>query len=365
LRKFINKILFWLNIFSIVFLLLSYLASYISPQDNLILPFFGLLYRYILLVNILFVAYWIFRKKFLFLLSLIAILIGWNFFNNFFQFRLPNNTTTNKTLNVNTFKMLSYNVRLFDLYNWSHNKETRNKMLDYIKSQDADILCFQEFYNDETNSFSTLDTIVKFQKANNFHDAYTFQVHGVYHFGIVTFSSYPIVGKGEIRFKNTNNICIYTDIKIKNDTIRIYNNHLQSIHLQKEDYKFIDNINNEKEKIKGAENIVKRLKIAYKERAHQAEIISNNIKKSPYPVIICGDFNDTPDSYVYRKMKNDFKDAFVTGGSGFGNTYNREISGFRIDYLLYDDFFKVSNFKVSRIKYSDHFPVQCRFEIAE
>ncbi|MBE9468347.1 MAG: endonuclease/exonuclease/phosphatase family protein [Bacteroidetes bacterium] len=365
MRKFINKILFWLNILSIIFLLLSYLSSYISPEDNLVFPLFGLLYQYILLVNILFVVYWIFRKKLFFLLSLITILIGWNFFNNFFQFRFPEKSTTNQTLNVNTFKLLSYNVRLFDLYNWSHNKDTKNKMFDYIKSQDAEILCFQEFYNDETNSFSTLDTLVKFQKAKNYHHAYTFDVQGVYHFGIATFSSYPIVGKGEIRFKNTNNICIYTDIKIKNDTIRIYNNHLQSIHLQKEDYNFIDNINSEKDKIKGAEGIVKRLQKAYKERAYQSEIISNNIKQSPYPVIVCGDFNDNEGSYVYRKMRNDLNDAFVNCGSGFGNTYNRKITGFRIDYILYDDFFKASNFKISKIKYSDHYPLQCRFEISE
>ncbi len=363
MKKFTKKILFWVNILLIVFLLLSYLSSYISPQENSILPFFGLFYQYILLINIVFVIYWIFRKKLLFLLSLITIIIGWNFFNSFVQFRLPDNSSINQTLNVNTFKLLSYNVRLFDLYNWSNNKKTRNKMFDFIKSQDADILCFQEFYNDETNSFSTLDTLVKFQKANNFHDAYTYHVHGVYHFGIVTFSLYPIVGKGEIRFKNTNNICIYTDIKINNDTIRIYNNHLQSIHLQKEDYMFINNINREKEKMKGAEGIVKRLQIAYKERANQSEIISNNIKQSPYPVIVCGDFNDTPVSYVYHKMKNNLNDAFIKCGYGFGNTFNRKISAFRIDYILYDNFFKASNFHISKIKYSDHYPVQCRFEI--
>ena len=344
-------------------LLLSYLSSYVSPQENTILPLFGLLYQYLLLINIIFIVYWIFRKKFIFLLSLITIIIGWNFFNDFVQFRLPDNSSTNKTLNVNTFKLLSYNVRLFDLYNWSNNKKTRNKMFKYIKSQDADILCFQEFYNDDTNNFSTLDTLLKFQKAKFFHDAYTYNVNGIYHFGIATFSSYPIVGKGEIRFNHTNNICIYTDIKINNDTIRIYNNHLQSIHLHKKDYLFINNINNEKDKIKGAEGIVKRLRIAYKKRAHQVEIISENIKKSPYPVIVCGDFNDTPTSYAYRKMRSNLNDAFVECGYGFGNTYNRKITAFRIDYILYDDFFKASNFRISRIKYSDHYPVQCRFEI--
>jgi len=355
LKHFIRNIFFYLNIVIALALLISYLAPFVDPSTNYLPAFFGLAFPILLIFNVLFIIYWIAIKQVKFLLSLIIVLIGWNHISGFFQFNLPEKSTNTSKL----IKVLSYNVRLFDLYNWSNNKKTRNKIFNLIKEKQADVICFQEFYQDKTNSFSTLDTLVKFQNAKNVHAAYTFSVYNKYFFGIATFSKYPIVNKGKITFKNTNNICIYTDVKINQDTIRFYNNHLESIRFQLKNYNFLDSLSykNEDERLKGLKDILKRLKRANSIRARQVDKISAHIKSSPYPVIVCGDFNDTPVSYTYHNMNNGLIDTFEEQGLGFGITYSRNFIFLRIDYLLHSPIIKAIKYQTIRKKYSDHYPI--------
>jgi len=296
------------------------------------------------------------------MLSIVVIVIGWSHVSGFFQLNLP----AQKEVNENEIKILSYNVRLFDLYNWSNNVQTRDKIFDFLKEQDADILCFQEFYYDETRNFETLDTLLKFQKAIHEHTAYTHTARNKYHFGIATFSKYPIVRKGELKFSNTKNICIYSDIIIDNDTIRLYNNHLESIHFQPEHYNLIDSITykNETERLEGFKDIMYRLKNAYGKRAGQSEVISEHIQNSPYPVLVCGDFNDTHVSYTYRLLSQDLTDAFKQNGLGFGATYNRKFFFLRIDYLLYSPEIEFRYYKTIKNNYSDHNPITGIFKIS-
>lgn len=343
---------------------IAYISTYISPQSVSWLAFFGLLYPYILLVNIIFTIFWILKKKLFFLFSLIAILIGWNFLASFLQFNV---FSKNKDLSTNTFSFLSYNVRLFDLYNWSDNQATKSKVFNFLKVESPDIMCLQEFYYDETNKFPTLDTLLKFRNVNYVHDEYTSHVHDVYHFGIATFSKFPIINEGKILFRNTNNICIYTDIIIADDTIRIYNNHLQSVHFQPKNYNFMDSITQSynNTKLIGIVDILKRIESAFIKRAFQVEYISEHIENSPYPVIVCGDFNDSPFSYCYRRMRKELADAFIESGMGIGNTYVRKFPSYRIDYILHSKDLKSYHYKKSKIKYSDHYPIQCEFQIIE
>jgi len=178
-------------------------------------------------------------------------------------------------------------------------------------------------------------------------------------FGIATFSSYPIINKGVISFNNTLNACIFTDIKFNEDTIRVYNNHLQSIHLGNRSYAYLDSIRlryNE-EQINELKDISNRLRDAFIKRARQAERISVHIHGSPYPVIVCGDFNDTPSSFTYYKIRKNLSDAFVESGSGFGNTYSGRFPSFRIDYILHHKDINSIYFKRIRTDLSDHYPV--------
>ena len=141
--------------------------------------------------------------------------------------------------------------------------------------------------------------------------------------------------------------------------------HLQSIAFIKEDYKFIEAIQNNKEteNIEPSKNIIKRLKRAFIKRSSQANLIAAHIEDCDYPVIVCGDFNDTPNSYCYKTISNKLNDAFVSSGNGFGRTYTGIFPSFRIDYILYSNAFKSYKYKTIQKKFSDHYPVSTYLEL--
>lgn len=362
MKHFLKNIFFYSNIIVVIALLAAYLAPVSNPENFIIPAFFGLAFPYIFIANLLYIVYWISSKNIRFVLSLIAILAGWNHVSGTFQFNIPKSSSNSD----NEIIIMSYNVRLFDLYNWTDNIRSRNKIFDLIKTQNADILCFQEFYYDKTKHFNTVDTLIDFQKAKNTHTSYTYTVRNKYHFGIATFTKYPIVKRGKIDFQSTNNICIYTDIILNTDTIRIYNCHLESIHFQPENYNFIDSIGykSEDERLKGIKDIIFRLESAYAKRAGQVDIIADHIENSPYKVIVCGDFNDTPVSYTYAKISSGLIDSFREEGFGFGSTYNRNPLLLRIDYILHDESFSTRYFKTIREKNSDHYPIIAKLDIS-
>jgi endonuclease/exonuclease/phosphatase family metal-dependent hydrolase len=355
-KNTLSIILLVLNSLAATGIILAYVSTGISPEKVFWLPFFGLLYAAFLAANVFFMLFWLWRKKWVFLLSLIVILIGYKEINSVFAFNFSGN---DKIGSGSPVKVLSYNVRIFDLYNWSQNTETRNRIFNYIIHQNADIICFQEFFNDKTNRFTTLDSLIKFQKAREVHVEYTVTNKGIHQFGIATFSKYPVVNQGSIKFPNTNNIAIYTDVKVLSDTIRVYNNHLQSNQFSPADYAIFENIewHNGDGSWFRVQPLLRKMAIAYEKRAHQANVISDHIKQSPYPVIVCGDFNDAPVSYTYRKMRGDLNDAFLNSGFGLGHTIVRTFPSFRIDYIFHDKKIKSSNFKRDNVEFSDHYPI--------
>ncbi|MGQ0829935.1 MAG: endonuclease/exonuclease/phosphatase family protein [Bacteroidota bacterium] len=350
------------NHLAAVALLTSYLAAEVSPQNFSFIAFFGLFYPILVIINICFVIYWFVQLKKRGIYSLIIILAGWSNLQRFVQFSLSDVPDSTKK----SVKVMSYNVKNFDLYNWSHNLETRANIFELIGDEAPDIMCLQEFFSRDSSRLNNLDSLIHFQKAKYVHVEYTTHVKRIHHWGIATFSAYPIISKGKVDFGyESNNICIYTDIKMGNDTVRIYNMHLQSIAFSKEDYQYVEDLQNnvETEDIEHSKNIFKRLKLAFIKRAKQADLIEMSIAASPYPVIVCGDFNDTPGSYTYSTIANTLSDAFIESGNGFGKSYIGVFPSFRIDYILYSKSFKAYDFRTIRQELSDHYPVCCYLEI--
>ncbi|MCC7302014.1 MAG: endonuclease/exonuclease/phosphatase family protein [Bacteroidia bacterium] len=354
------RLVLWVNILIALLTALSLLAPHYSPADFYPLAFLGLSWYYLLWVNVLFIVFWIIFRKRLTIVSLIPLLLSWSNFGHLLQWNSPSEEHPSHPV-----KILSYNVRLFDLYNWTSNKNTRDRIMLFLKKENADILCLQEFYDNDSH-FKILDTFLLILRRPFYHVEYTLKIKDQ-RFGIATFSKYPIVNRGFIDFnEQTNNACIYTDILKDGDTLRVYNVHLQSNRLNTDDLKFLESLGSGKEvdEIKSSERIFSKLKKGFIRRAAQAEIISEHMFKCPYPKIVCGDFNDSPYSYTYHTMARGMKDAFEERGSGLGKTYNGKFPSFRIDYILYGREWNATLFETLPESFSDHFPIYAVLEPA-
>ncbi|MDR2652337.1 MAG: endonuclease/exonuclease/phosphatase family protein [Prevotellaceae bacterium] len=275
------------------------------------------------------------------------------FFSGYF-FR-PFGGDKNVNVDSENIKLLSYNLQGFRI---PYQKNTTQKQIaDFINNENPDIVCLQEFY---TNDEMTEQLFVSLLDKYKYHAVFYSVKRKHSSYGIVTFSRYPIKMKLEIPFDNTANAAMYTDIDVNGKIIRVYNLHMQSIKL---------NINNlfsrERNRIYEIEEMSSRLKTAFIKRAGQVDIMAKHIEVSPYPVIICGDFNDTPMSYSYNKLKGNMLDSFCEAGIGMPSTYRLSVVPFfRIDYILHDRIMKSLNYTVYKIDYSDHFPISSVVNIA-
>ena len=252
--------------------------------------------------------------------------------------------------------ILSYNVRYFDFYNWSEDKNARKKLLDYLNGYKGDVICLQEF----SMKFGSADEKALANRLNTYPYRYISDNMGI-------FSRLPIVGQGRLAFpKDDSGSCLYCDLAVGNDTVRVYNVHLESYRFSTKDRAFVQGIGKgikDGELSDGARGLAARFAVATRNRAKQAEQISRHLCRSPYFVILCGDFNDTPLSYTYRKMKTGLRDAFIECGRGVGNTYIGEFPSFRIDYILHSPELSAVSYFRDTVALSDHYPVRCRFRM--
>jgi len=355
-----NSLILIVNIFFIFAILLSYLSVHISPEKSWILPFFGLLYPFLVIINLFLVIYWILRRRWLFLLSAITIAAGWNHLDRTVQFHFSGNMPANSS----SFKVISYNVKNLSNDNVDLiEPEIREKIIAYLDNENPDIICLQEFAVVHPDPDAFIDSLSSrlnmpfhayfqyFEKPRKRIDA------------IFVFSKFPIINYGPVKKDHLHNYALFADLLIGKDTVRLFNIHLESLRLKHEDYNFISELDlqfEENENIKeSSRRIFKKLRTAFDIRASQVDNLSTCILNSPYQVILCGDFNDTPNSYAYQQLTENLIDAFMESGIGFGNTYIGKLPSYRIDYILYSDYFTSWECSRELIKYSDHYPVSC------
>jgi endonuclease/exonuclease/phosphatase family metal-dependent hydrolase len=362
LKRFARNILLYVNILVAFLLILTYLSVYISPATAWVFAFVGISYPFVLILNVLFIILWLLFRKWFLLISLVCILLGWNTFQRFFQFQLKK---PEPVLTENTICLVSYNVRIFNYYQWNKDTAIWQKIMDYVHSEDPDIVCFQEFIT-LPNSNRDLNSLKKKLAPLSYsHVYYTDHQQGKIEFGMATFSKFPIVQREKIVFENSLNGSICTDFIKGTDTFRIYNCHLQSIRLRKDYNDLLDSLffNYSEKQIDELKEISLRMRQAFIQRSEQVNILARHIRSSPYPVIVCGDFNDTPASYAYKKISNDLEDAFTEAGSGTGNTYRGNLPYVRIDYVFSNSPFKATRYQTKKFDWSDHYPVKVDFTL--
>jgi endonuclease/exonuclease/phosphatase family metal-dependent hydrolase len=236
---------------------------------------------------------------------------------------------------------MNYNVRLFNLFEWIPDTLVKQKIVNFITEKQPDILSMQDYRPDEAlhlNDYYKYEELSG-KKVKN---------------GQAIFSKYPIIKSGSLEFPNTSNNAIYADIVKNGDTIRIYNVHLQSLRIDPTSVKL---------DLETSENLFNRVSNTFKLQQSQTELFLAHKNKCPYKMIICGDFNNTAYSYVYKEIKGDLQDAFVEAGNGFGRTFNFKFFPVRIDFILIDDSFTINAFKTFDIQLSDHYPIMAKIKL--
>lgn len=359
-----SKLLKWiLYLISLVFTLIiasAYLSRQISPADLWYFSFFGLVFPIILLGSVILLIILIISKNRSAFLIAALLAIGWIPIKQ--SIRLF--SSSDKTDMVNEVKFMSYNVRIFDNFNWSGKENNGRMLLDFVVDEQPDIICFQEFLEKNLGDFGINSIRNKLDFTPFTHTKFISEGK-INKVGLAIFSKYPIINKGGEFLSEKGQLFIYADIIIKYDTIRLFNVHLESNHFNQNQVNLIDSLItiNPREKKSEYLEILRSMKTAYINRAGQAEKFREAIEDSPYPVVVCGDFNDTPVSYTYKTIAAKLDDAFVESGSWLGSTYKEFMLPLRIDYLLHDKNIPSSGFKTFNVDFSDHLPIQAVLDI--
>ena len=334
-----NRGMFVLNIILIVVTFIAYVLPFLAPKIFPLLSVVTLFMPVFFILNAFFFLYWGLQLKKRMMLSGLVLLIGITFINKFYKF-----TSKEYTESENDFVVMSYNVRLFNLFKWQDKADIPETILAFINDKNPDILCVQEYSNSAHIDLKVYPHRTIFMDGDQIKT------------GQAIFSKYPILDQGKIVFPNSNNNVVYADIKRGKDIIRVYNMHLQSIKISPDVNEISDNIDViDKEK---SQAMFMRISKAFKQQQQQAEILKENLKECEYPVIICGDMNNSAFSYVYRIIKGRLRDSFEEAGKGFGQTFRFKYYPARIDYIFADRKMQVKKFETfPEFDNSDHFPI--------
>lgn len=324
----------------------AYLLPFLAPKAFPLLSVLTLFMPLFFVLNGLFFVYWGFQFKKRMIVSGLVLLMGITFINKFYKF-----STKEFPVDEKDFIVMSYNVRLFNVFKWLDRDDVPDDILAFINDKNPDILCIQEFSNS-----ANIDLKV-------YRHRYIFMDGNKIKTGQAIFSKFPIINEGHIVFPNSSNNVVFADIKRGKDIIRVYNMHLQSIKISPDVTEIDENIDAINQGGK-PQKLLARISKAFMQQQQQAEIFKEHKKDCPYPIIICGDMNNSAFSYVYRSIKGKLNDSFEEAGKGFGATYKFRYYPARIDYIFADNIMKVKKFEsFPYFENSDHYPIMATFSM--
>lgn len=326
-----EKFMYLINILVALSLMISYLLPYLSPLTAPKISMFSLLFPAVFVLNILFFIYWLIKGKKQLFLSLIFGVIGFSYFTSLYKVK------GKEILQNGDLKIMSFNVKMLNHYGWSKDDSLALKAIDFIHQKKPDVVLLQEFYDNKSLAFQYPYRFIKMKSKTD-------------KFGLAIFSKFPMVNSGSLDFKESANNSIFCDIRYKNDTIRFYNIHLESLKVNPVKENFGEET---------SEKLISRMASTFKKQAEQVAVFLKHEEQWTGKKIVVGDFNNTAFSWAYHQIKGDKIDAFEEAGKGFGKTFDY-IFPLRIDFILTDDSFEVNHYKTHPVKLSDHYPISAR-----
>lgn len=364
-RKFTKRLFVAFNIVISALFLLACCNAFLPPQTFWFVSILGIGFPFLLVLILAFFLFWaLFRSKWAFL-SLACLLIGYTNIRALIAFNYGKKTTLEKP--KSSLRILTWNVSWFDEQTRAdkHKFNYRNDILKFIKNTDPDILCFQEYVEPNT----------RFRDYNNRNDitklGYPYSIVVVdykgwkqtWQSGLAIFSKHPIIDSILTRYPGPRNFragesLIAIDINHNGERVRVFTTHLQSFLFKPKDYRNLEIIRTASDSmLEASKSVLKKLTQAYRFRGQQTDIVKSYLKKSPYPTVICGDFNDIPNSYTYFQIRKNRQDAFIEAGKGIGRTFFNLSPTLRIDYIMPDKHFEVVQYHSFILPYSEHYPV--------
>lgn len=361
-RRFTKGFFVLCNIGVGLLFLLGCYAHYFNQETFWFLGLLTLGSLYLLLILFIFIIFWFIAKKKFMLISIISILLAWVPMGHIFKFRIRKDFALQK--DAAGLRVMSWNVEHFDILEHKTHPEKKQAMLDLVNLYQPDIACFQEMVGSDRYP-NAINYLPAFAERMQFPDYFYSFNHKLdfddkHHFGIVIYSRLPVIRKETVSYPphDYNSIFQYIDVVKGADTFRIFNIHLQSLKFTEANREYIDDPTLKSEMdLQKSKNIISKMKAGFAKRKVQSERIKEAMNASPYPVIVCGDFNDVPNSYAYSTIGKGMKNCFAEKGSGIGRTFSSISSTLRIDNIFTDPRFHIEQFtRVSR-SLSDHFPV--------
>lgn len=333
--KLFQKLIYGLNVLAVVCLIFAYVSPYINPSLTWFFAFFGMGYPIILGVNVLFVLYWLIAKPQWALMSFLLISVGYK--------PLLRTIGFNKSKEVDKgFNVMSYNIGGTHHHFSAKNKTKRIKDFKSLINQTRpDVVCLQERKEWLIPIFDDI-----FKDYNTFTDP---------NLKTCIYSKLPIKDHGNITFGKEYHSATWVDVQFIDKIYRIYGLHLSSNKVPN----MTDNIN---EILDESIFVLDEYSLHAGKRVDQLNTILDHAKTSPHPVLITGDFNDMPQSYVYRIINKNYNDAFVEHGCGVGKTQMTRMLGLRIDYAFANDKIEMTNHRILNSDLSDHSPIITRIK---
>jgi len=339
---------------SLLMAILMLLAAYsdrVNPESYPLIGCAGMVFPLFIFANLLFIPIWIAVKWHRLWIPLTAIVLAYAPIRTYF----PINFQTADSVSDSCLRIVSYNVCGFG-GNWKYDHAV-DTIASYLRKTDADIVCLQEDHGGKGGSgFDKMKELYAYNDTVHLNNTTTYNAMGIH-------TRFPIIRRERIAYESACNGSMAYYLQVGTDTLIVINNHLESTHLSENERKRY------KEVLKGeveqdeaeaeVKTIIGKLIDGMTIRAAQAQTVADYIKThSQYPIILCGDFNDTPISYARHTISENLTDCFVAAGCGLGLSYNRKGFNFRIDHVMCSsDFEPAYCFIDSEMDASDHYPV--------
>lgn len=345
--KYVAMMFLVLQLIVSAYTFLGLFGGDVNPAGNMARAMVVYILPILIVANFLLLIYWLVRKRWLFaILPFVTIICCIPYLGTLVQFHSVDEKAGDAQQGL---KIATYNVAKF-------NRETSGflaqDILAEMKRQKVDVFCIQEF----------METSGDVKNTTSYKDYFPYVAIATK--DVAIFSRYPIKNSKSLNFEDSNQGGMYADIEVNHQTIRVFNVHLETTGINRTMYKAgkLEAQGYDVSKNRVLSAIYGNYSLGMMFRAAQANMVANEIRSTEKPVIICGDFNDVPYSYVYKTMLGNLVDGFKECGGGYMGTY-RGKKNVRIDYIFHSESLKGLNYHKTELTYSDHYPVFMKLAI--